>query len=679
MLVSPFATPQFFVAFRNTFSCKYMLYVQQLFFSAEKLKICSIISKKSITLLINRRIAFCLLCEEVIFLKAKPNKWEIIEREKANLIDGLNVNEELIRPEILESWKRTIDAGISHYDSKLMISDPMSATGLDYFLDDRPIPNSPDILNALRDYASSTNSTIEITDDKGKLLKILAWPEDDFLTVTNDSEDILGTNAVAMVLKYKKPFQIYGPEHFNANISHSDASSAPIRNTEGEIVGVLNIASRRTRHNKGTMLLSIMIATILEEYHIKEQLFDIIALSQALKGSEKSSSKKLLKSLIERLDKTRHFDEYRNTLSRATVGSNIFNKGRPNTEEESSLRPLTGYEFSDILGESKVILKCKELSKRVAASNAPVLIQGESGTGKELFAQSIHNISQRKDMPFISINCGAIPRELVESELFGYEPGSFTGGLQEGKKGKLEVASGGTLFLDEIESMPNDMQIKFLRVLSTGYVTRIGGTDEIPVDLRIVAATKKNLEIESAMGNFREDLMFRLNVITITLPRLKERKEDIPILVRYFIDSFSEDTGGDSIQIEKNALKALCEYSWPGNIRQLKNVIERAMILMDANGVLQLSDLPMAIVDSLTESFCETATNEKIITQSENGLLYEVQKYTVRKILIEENGNISRAAKRLGISRSAIYRSFKTEIDEYHHNSSSDTSANSLI
>ena len=219
-------------------------------------------------------------------------------------------------------------------------------------------------------------------------------------------------------------------------------------------------------------------------------------------------------------------------------------------------------------------MKIIDYAKKIADSKSTVLITGESGTGKEVFAQAIHNYGIRKDEPFIAVNCGAIPRTLIESELFGYEDGAFTGAKKGGNVGKFEIADGGTIFLDEIGEMPIDMQIKLLRVIEEGVITRIGSSIEIPIDVRIIAATNKNLKDEVERGNFRKDLYYRLNVLPIYLPPLRERREDIPEFINYYMEKTSKKLNKQSVNISEEYMKYLIDYDWPGNVRELENVIE---------------------------------------------------------------------------------------------------------
>jgi PAS domain S-box-containing protein len=239
--------------------------------------------------------------------------------------------------------------------------------------------------------------------------------------------------------------------------------------------------------------------------------------------------------------------------------------------------PVPDYMLQEIVGESEAITYAIQKARKVATSHASVLLEGETGVGKELFADLIQRTSMRKDEPFIKVNCGALPAELIEDELFGHEKGAFTG-AQQPRKGRFEMAHGGTIFLDEIGELPLSLQPKLLRVLQNGEFERIGGQQTIKVDVRIIAATNRNLEIEVEEGRFRDDLFYRLNVYPITIPALKNRKEDIPLLIKFFIDKISRKYDKQFGSISKAEMNQLCEYEWRGNIRELKNVIERSVI-----------------------------------------------------------------------------------------------------
>ncbi len=309
------------------------------------------------------------------------------------------------------------------------------------------------------------------------------------------------------------------------------------------------------------------------------------------------------------------------------------------------------YSFSSIIGKSSQIQELKKLALKYARTDANILLIGESGTGKDLFAQAIHNASPRCRNKFIHVNCAAIPRELLESELFGYEKGAFTGALKDGKPGKFELANGGTIFLDEIGDMPLEMQAKLLKVIETKEVERVGSTKSIKVDIRIISATNKDVRRLIEEGRFREDLFYRLNVVSLNLPPLRERREDIDLLIDHFLREICEKYGKDLIKIDEKVREIFMRYHWPGNVRELMNVLERMIISTDKR-VLTVEDVPSYIRNELTEE-----RQEKVAGLSE--AIAEAEKKTIITALKVVDGNRVKAAKLLGIPRSTLYAKLK--------------------
>ena len=297
-----------------------------------------------------------------------------------------------------------------------------------------------------------------------------------------------------------------------------------------------------------------------------------------------------------------------------------------------------------LVGGGRPMQRVISLIEKVAPTEATVLIVGASGTGKELVARALHYNSPRRDRPLVTINCAALQETLLESELFGHEKGSFTGATQQ-KAGLIEVAEGGTLFIDEIGEMAPGLQAKLLRVLENGNYRRVGGTIEQRADVRVVAATNRNLAIEQQAGRFREDLYYRLNVVAVALPSLKERGSDIPELVQHFL--LTRTIGPKPFAVDPGAMAALQSYSWPGNVRELANVLERAQILAENNRIT-LDDLP--------ENIIESASTSANAPPSDSLLLRDVERRHVEKVLRDENGNKVHAARALGVSRRALYR-----------------------
>ena len=309
------------------------------------------------------------------------------------------------------------------------------------------------------------------------------------------------------------------------------------------------------------------------------------------------------------------------------------------------------YYFGKIIGKSKALIDAMVIAKQVAKADASVLITGESGTGKEVFSRAIHQESHRKGN-FIPVNCSAIPSNLLESELFGYVEGAFTGAYKKGRPGKFELANGGTLFLDEIGDMPLMMQAKLLRVLQDGIITRVGGGEPIKVDARIIAATNKDLQQLMEEGQFREDLYYRLNVVSILIPPLRERKEDIPELINDFILEFAEKNNREGMNISPDAMKILSNYHWKGNIRELKNTIER-LVILSKNNTIEIEDLPIEIVNSTsnTSFMGMDISNNFDLKKSVD----EYEKSIILEALLTTKGNKVQAAELLKIKRSTLY------------------------
>ena len=307
------------------------------------------------------------------------------------------------------------------------------------------------------------------------------------------------------------------------------------------------------------------------------------------------------------------------------------------------------YEFSNIIGKSKPMQEVFQLIKRVANSKSTVLITGKSGTGKELVAKAIHYNSPRRNMPFVPLSCGALPETLLESELFGHVRGAFTGAVSN-KKGLFEEAHHGTIFLDEIGDLTPSIQVKLLRVLQEREIKPVGGTKTAQVDVRLIAATNMNLEEAVRQGKFREDLFFRLNVIPLNLPELKDRVEDIPILVNHFLSKYTADTGKSNVSITPEAMNFLIGYHWPGNVRELENVIER-MLTLSRGEQIGAMDLP--------EHYRTSATSLLEAEANRGATLRDLERDYIKTILIKTGGHQINAAKILGIDRRTLYRKMK--------------------
>ena len=327
------------------------------------------------------------------------------------------------------------------------------------------------------------------------------------------------------------------------------------------------------------------------------------------------------------------------------------------TQKKPSPKKEEDFQFMGIIGKSPPMKRLFELLPRVAQAPSNVLITGESGTGKELVARAIHRLSPRKDKPFVVVNCGGIPPNLLESELFGYKAGAFTGATRD-KKGLFLKAHQGTIFLDEIGELPLEMQVKLLRVVQEKVILPLGGTKEIKVDVRIISATNRDLAKEVLKGNFREDLYYRLNVITLELPPLRERREDIPLLIDHFLKKYAQKMGKEIEGISDFALKALMEYDFPGNVRELENIIERSVALETG---------PLILPENLILSRSHRKEkNDPVVTLPKEGLnledfLTRIEVSLLKQALERTRGNKTEAAKLLGLN----FRSFRYRLAKY--------------
>lgn len=305
------------------------------------------------------------------------------------------------------------------------------------------------------------------------------------------------------------------------------------------------------------------------------------------------------------------------------------------------------YTFDKIISQNKDFLRIMDFAKKISSSKSTVLIAGETGTGKELFAQSIHNESDRKNKPFIAINSAAIPENLIESELFGYVEGAFTGAKKSGQVGKFELADKGTIFLDEIGEMPLKLQTRLLRVIEEGIVSRVGAIDPVIVDVRIIAASNRDLKKEVDKGNFREDLFYRLSVLPLSIPPLRDRKDDIPLLANFFMERISKRLNKNKVKLDDHILNKMKKYNWPGNVRELENLIEL---------IINLECIPDNFFNE------EDSETSQINDSYDNCSLEDLEKNHIIKTLQTYDGNISKTARCLEIGRNTLYR----KIDKYN-------------
>lgn len=528
-------------------------------------------------------------------------------------------------------------------------------------------------------------------------------------------EDYAGTNAVCMALYLDEPYQMMAEEHYCTMIHLATCAAAPIHDEDGEIIGCLDLTARYEVALKHPHTLGMIVAAaqfIESQMKLKNESERLFVANEYLRSAMETMSSGLIifddKNTITHVNPAAekilgvNLSTMKDSRIETLIENNIIIDSIRNNKElqddelilqESprkirclvSLRPIyntekkrTGsmlvlkelrtlhkmvhkvvgaqarYVFDDIMGKSDAIRETIRIAQTVASSPSNVFIVGESGTGKEMIAQAIHNASDRRDGPFLAINCAAIPRDLIESELFGYEAGTFTGGSQRGKSGKLELAEGGTLFLDEINGMSLDMQAKLLRVLEERKFLRLGGNRYLFLDVRIIAATNIEIPREIQRGTFRSDLYYRLNILKIDIPPLRERHGDIGLLAGLFVDEFNEALGKNIQGIDDEALAYLESRRWPGNVRELKNWIERAVNLSDSN-ILVKNDFPE---DDFPELH-PTVSASEVDSVAPIHTLDELEGATILRALNTCDGNISEAAVCLGISRATLYRKMK--------------------
>lgn len=527
-------------------------------------------------------------------------------------VNDMDFNDKHIKQDILNSWRRCKRYGVSlfDFDEKLLMKPEDKEKYILKYLPEYGEPQYQEFCKIIE----NLNINISIYDHSAKLKYIVNYDDiyDDLYPKVgyflDASEKSIGTNSTCLAILENKPFMVIGPDHYKYIFHQFSCAAAPFYNENNDIAGTINASFLNTSVNSDTLNIIYSLA----------RLYESLVLKKTTKTTKRNSQVK-------------NINQYRNF-----------------------------YTFNSILGESEAIIQSIKIAKRAAKVDTSILIYGESGSGKEVFAQAIHNESRRRDKPFVAINCGAIPKDLIESELFGYEAGAFTGAAKAGKQGLLEYASGGTLFLDEIENMPLQAQVKILRALSSSTINRIGGNKPIPINIRVIAASKKDLQDEIRKGSFREDLYYRINVVQLYIPPLRERKQDIRIIFDHYIREFSDKTGIEITSIDDKLIQYLEAYHWPGNVRELINIIERSLVLSE-NGVIDDSVLPIAIKECYMAAKLEEDFNRTFGEKLHEGtrLLQIAEGIVIKRAYKEENFNITKTAKRLGISRPTLYKKIK--------------------
>lgn len=634
---------------------------------------------------------------------------------------------DIIRPMILDSWKRCRAQGVNPYGDLSGYVEPHGEF-------DKILQKNKALITLAKPHLDILTQSIHDT----RFVGMLACKEGYLLDVVGNTEFIhddakeflkpgarrneseAGTTAITLCIMHKKAVQVFSAEHYSNHYLNCICYAAPIFGETGELVGVLSITGDYQyihRHSFGIVIalakaiedalrlrtLNMYLAASVDssEYGMA-MLDDRHVVRYANKNMEQYCSRPLKEITGHHVNQVLFSNppiekllEYDNRLFEKSMAlKNTDNKSTSLLVNTKSVYDETGelfgwmiitkekremhrlihrmvgayasFQFHNILGKSEKLLRVIALAKRVAATNTRVLIQGESGTGKELFAQAIHNMSLQREGPFISINCSAIPSELMESELFGYNEGAFTGARKGGMPGKFELAEGGTIFLDEIDSMPLEMQIKLLRVLEENKITRVGGNMVIPVNVRIISASSKNLGEMVREGRIRLDLYYRINTIILDIPPLRERREDIPLLAEHMIAKSCNKLGLPPKELTPGALAALMSYSWPGNIRELANTIERAIIIAGDDIRLDHScfeaylphSTPLAADDAHQAPQASPAATIKPLWQLEREAIAMALKHT--------GNNYGLAAQLLGVHRNTL----RNKLKEYELESS---------
>lgn len=558
-------------------------------------------------------------------------------------------------------------------------------------------------INELIKFTKGSDFFVFLTDSEGCILN--AMGDEKILTEAFSlkmipgaymNEENIGTNAMSYVIKTGNPVQLTGEDHYIYAYHRWTCSAAPIKDSHGNVIGVVDLTGYTRNVHPHTLGIVVAVAKAIEEmiavkaqneqekrkYNSINKVLNAInesIITSDKHGNIKRYNDKAAEIFGENNKLKEHnigqiIDEWHQVKDMLLVNKNIVKKvhitsckdisydleaNKIYNEDEERFEIVYTfkkneranhhkvnkykYNFDNIIGQDRNLIKIIEYAKKIADSSSTVLIMGESGTGKELFAQSIYNSSSRNDGPFIAINCGAIPEALIESELFGYEDGAFTGARKGGNPGKFELAYGGTILLDEIGEMPLDMQVKLLRALEEGFITRLGGKKPIPVDVRIIASTNRDLEEDVEEGKFRKDLYYRLNVLPLYIPPLRERKSDIRILLDYFMDKISMDLNKNKINITEENILMMEKYDWPGNIRELQNIVEL---------IINTENFPV-------HYFMKRLNRCSQESYEENMDMESVEKEHLVKIIRRCNGNITHSADILGIRRNTLYNKIK--------------------
>lgn len=604
-----------------------------------------------------------------------------------------------VRQKILDSWERCqasrVDSskGIGNYQhpnvKKLMLENqPLSKVALPVMKDILDLVEGSGFAIVL---ASAAGYVLEVVAEKEMMSKM---KELSFLPGYLWTEATVGTNAIGTAIYLDEPIQTIGAEHYGQCQHGWTCSAAPIHDANGKLIGCIDMSGDREKAHSHTLgivkvaaqsiekqlallhshqMMQTTLESILEGVIVLDTSFHLIMTNQKSLELLGVSETELceypfaeMKGLFYSDLNKQHRFEWQFKFDRRSIKVMVsvapygekqgwvitLNEPKKMHKWANQLVGFTAnYTFESIVTQSANMAYLIKHAQKAAASYCNVLIEGESGTGKELLAQSIHNAGVNNEGPFVAVNCASIPRELVESELFGYEKGAFTGASKEGHPGKFELADGGTIFLDEIGELPLDIQSKLLRVLDNSRVIRIGGTEEKQLDIRVIGATNRILEEEIKLKNFRADLYYRLSVMKLHIPPLRERTEDIELLVNHFVQMLNEKNKGKK-KIKLAYIAILRKLPWAGNIRELRNVVERDYYLSDTvieHHPMQIErPKPLEVEAFYLEAEEKTSLN-----------LAEAERLIIEATIQQTAGNLAEAARRLEMGRTTLYRKIK--------------------
>ncbi|UTR12722.1 sigma-54-dependent Fis family transcriptional regulator [Evansella sp. LMS18] len=614
-----------------------------------------------------------------------------------------------IRSLTYQSWERSLQHGVHHMQTKapLVLSENDI---LEYQSTDLLYSTLMPLLEKLKEAAIDANYLITFCNKNGEIVyldgdaKVKNVAEKiNFVAGTSWAEKDVGTNGMGTSLATGFPMQIFSSEHFCHSVHNWVCSAAPIKDpATNKILGAANITGIWDGVHPHSLSTVVSIAQSvegkllnrlkLEHFVLLEHFIDlsnqksdyIIAVLDRGNNLVKASPEFYTNAWVNQNGKltildngntpleprrweykqgnTRWYFELVPYFSQGAIIGTVLYALPSNKKSYNKTRNVTKHTFSSLIGRSTAFTSLVEEARLISTLDLPVLIEGESGTGKELLAQSIHSSSKKAFGPFVAVNCSSIPKELAVSELFGYEEGAFTGGIKGGHKGKFQQAEGGTIFLDEIGDMPLDMQAILLRVLEEKEVIRLGGKQPVPINVRVIAATNRDLKKAAEKGEFRSDLYYRLNILSLQVPPLRERKEDIPLLINHLIHSVCKEIGRPPFQVESSDLDFLKDYNWPGNIRELKNLIYKMAVKVRGN-LLTSAHLPREITDREKAVNCDKEPPLESVSEppaaSAASSLKQQELDTIIQVLNECNGNVTEASKQLGVHRSTIYRKMK--------------------